>query len=186
MVPTLSATLGVKGHRPTAGTRDCKDLLYVLAVVNLRNAAVHSNTLESPKDVKKQTGKSKTRRLQEAFADHLRHVGRVYPAQQHPAVVLLIDNAPWHAGKPIDAALRENPHLSFKRLPSYSPQLNPIERLWKALRRRATHNRLFDTLADLKKSIRASLCYYQTMRQRIATLLQSKRKNAKRTASASV
>ena len=186
MVPTLAATLGVKGHRPTAGTRDCKDLLYVFAVVNLLDAAVHSNTLESPKDIKKQTGKSKTRLLQEAFADHLRHVGRVDPAHRYPEGVLLIDNAPWHAGKPIDAALRENPHLRFKRLPSYSPQLNPIERLWKALRRRATHNRLFDTLADLKRSIRASLCYYQTMRQRVATMLQSKRKKANRTAIASV
>ena len=186
MVPTLAATLGVKGHRPTAGTRDCKDLLYVFAVVNLLDAVVHSNTRESPKDVKKQTGKSKTRLLQEAFADHLWHVGRVYPAHRYPEVVLLIDNAPWHAGKPIDAALRDNPHLRFKRLPSYSPQLNPIERLWKALRRRATHNRLFDRLADLKRSIRASLCYYQTMRQRVATMLQSKRNKANRTAIASV
>jgi hypothetical protein len=186
MVPTLAATLGVKGHRPTAGTRDCKDLLYVFAVVNLLSAAVHSNTLESPQNAKKKTGQSKTRRLQQAFADHLRHVGRVYPAHQYPEVVLLIDNAPWHRGKPIDAALLENPHLKFKRLPSYSPQLNPIERLWKALRRRATHNRLFDTLADLKQSLRASLCYFQTMRGRVKTLLQSKRKKVNRTVSSSV
>lgn len=94
MVPTLVATLGVKGHRPTAGTRDYKDLLYVFAVVNLLNAAVHSNTLESPKDVKKQTGKSKTRPLQEAFAYHLGPVGRVYPQHKYQEVVLLIDNAP--------------------------------------------------------------------------------------------
>ena len=187
MVPTLAATLGVKGHRPTAGTRDCKDLLYVFAVVNLLSAAVHSNTLLSPKDIKKRTGKSKTRLLQEAFADHLRHIGRVYPRHKYPEVVLLIDNAPWHAGQVIAAALAANPHLKFKRLPSYSPQLNPIERLWKALRRRATHNRLFDTLADLRKSIRASLSYFQTMRQRVKTLLQSNRKpKANRTASASV
>ena len=187
MVPTLAATLGVKGHRPAAGTRDCKDLLYVFAAVNLLSAAVHSNTLESPKGVKKQTGRSKTRLLQEAFAGHLRHIGRAYPRHQYPEVVLLIDNAPWHAGKPIAEALRDNPHLKFKRLPSYSPQLNPIERLWKVLRRRATHNRLFDTLADLKKSIRASLCYFQTMRERVKTLLQSKRKQkANRTALASV
>ena len=88
--------------------------------------------------------------MQEAFADHLRHVGRVYPQEKHTRVVLVIDNAPWHRGQPIDEALRDNPHLEFKRLPSYSPQLNPIERFWKKLRRRATHNRLFDTLADLK------------------------------------
>src|SRR4029450_1476285 len=90
MVPTLCATLGVKGHRPTVGTRDCKDLLYVFAVVNLVTAAVHANTLESPKSAKKKTGLSKTRRRQEAFAAHLRHVGRVYPAEEHPRVVLVI------------------------------------------------------------------------------------------------
>jgi transposase len=156
-------------------------------VINLQSAAIHSNTLLSPKNAKKKTGKSKTRRLQEAFADHLRHVGRVYPKDEHKEVVLLIDNAPWHAGKPIKEALAENAHLKLKRLPSYSPQLNPIERLWKRLRRRATHNRLFDTLADLKKSIRASLCYFQTMRTRVLTLLRSDRKtNGKQSASSSV
>jgi transposase len=174
MVPTLTATLGVKGHRPTVGTRDCKDLLYVFAVVNLASAAVHANTLESPKGAKKKTGKSKNRRLQEAFAAHLRHVGRVYPREQHPRVVLLIDNAPWHRGEPIDEALRENPHLEFKRLPSYSPQLNPIERFWKKLRRRATHNRLFETLAELKSSLRASLCYFQTMRQKVRSIIEGR------------
>ena len=181
MVPTLAATLGVKGHRPTVGTRDCKDLLYVLGVVNLTTAAVHANTLESPKNAKKKTGKSKTRRMQEAFASHLRHVGRMYPGEKHRRVVLLIDNAPWHRGKPIDEAMRDNPHLEFKRLPSYSPQLNPIERFWKKLRRRATHNRLFDTLADLKTSLRASLCYFQTVRHKVKSLItgRPKRKTTK-------
>ena len=81
MVPTLCATLGVRGHRPVVGTWDCKDLLYVFAVANLVTAAVHSNTLESPKNAKKKTGLSKTRRMQEAFAAHLRHVGRAYPGR---------------------------------------------------------------------------------------------------------
>lgn len=174
MVPTLAAALGVKGHRPLVGTRDCKDLLYVLAVVNLVSAAVHANTLESPKDAKKRTGQSKTRRLQKAFAAHLRHVGRAYPRERHQRVVLVIDNAPWHRGKPIDEALCDNPHLEFKRLPSYSPQLNPIERLWKKLRRRATHNRLFDTLADLKASLRASLRYFQTMRNKVKSIIEGR------------
>jgi transposase len=174
MVPTLTATLGVKGHRPIVGTRDCKDLLYVFAVVNLISAALHTNTLESPHNAKKKTGKSKTRRLQEAFATHLRHIGRIYPPSRHRRVVLVIDNAPWHRGQLIDEALRDNPHLDFKRLPSYSPRLNPIERFWKKLRRRATHNRLFDTLADLKASLRASLCYFQTLRPKVKSILQGR------------
>ena len=60
----------------------------------------------------------------------------------------------------------------------------PIERFWRLLRRRATHNRLFDTLADLKTSIRASLGYFQTVRARIKTLLQRPpRKQTKSTGS---
>jgi transposase len=171
MVPTLCRTLGVKGHRPVVGTRDCKDLLYVLAVVNVVTGVLHANTLESPARAKRVTGKSKTRRMQEAFAAQLRHVARMYPADGHKRVVLIIDNAPWHRGKPIDEVMAEHPHLEFKRLPSYSPQLDVIERFWKLLRRRATHNRYFDSLADLKRSIRASLCYYQTVRGRIRTLI---------------
>jgi transposase len=174
MVPTLTATLGVKGHRPAVGTRDRKDLLYVFAVVNLVSAAVHANTLESPKGAKARTGRSKSRRLPEAFAAHLRHVGRVYPREGNPRVVLLIDDAPWHRGQLIDEALRENPHRGFKRLPSYGPQLNPIERSWKELRRRATHNRLFDALADLKASIRASLSYFQTRRHKVKTIVEGR------------
>jgi len=171
MVPTLGPTLGVKGHRPIVGTRDCKDLLYVLAVVNAVTGVLYANTLESPADAKRKTGRSKTRRMQEAFAAHLRHVARLYPAAEHKRVVLIIDNAPWHRGRPIDAALADRPHLEFYRLPSYSPQLNVIERFWKLLRRRAAHNRLFDNLADLKRSLRASLCYYQTMRGRVRSLI---------------
>lgn len=181
MVPTLAATLGVKGHRPTVGTRDCKDLLYVFAVINLVTAAVPSNTLASPKDAKQRTGQSKTRRLQEAFAAHLRHVAQVYPRERHPRVVLLIDNAPWHRDGPIDAVLQDNPHLELYRLPSYSPQLNPIERFWKKLRRRATHNRLFDTLADLKASLRANLCYFQTMRHKVKSSIAGRPKKPKAT-----
>ena len=171
MVATLAAALGVKGFRLAVGTRDCKDLLYVLAVVNVVTAAVHSTTLDSPARAKRKTGKSKTRRMQEAFAAFLRHVGRAYPSGRHRRVVLVIDNAPWHRGKPIDEALADNPHLEFKRLPSYSPQLNVIEHFWKLLRRRATHNRFFEGLSDLKRSIRASQCYFQTVRRRIRSLV---------------
>lgn len=171
MVPTLAATLGVKGHRPLVGTRDCKDLLYVFASVNCVGGKLRTRTLESPHDAKRKTGKSKSRRLQEAFCRHLEDVARAYPAETCPRVVLLIDNAPWHKGRPVKDVLAWHPHLELKALPSYSPKLNVIERLWKLLRRRATHNRLFDTLQDLKKSIRNSLRHFQTVRRRITSLI---------------
>ena len=178
-MPTLAATLGVKGHRPEVGTRDNKGLLYVLAVMSLTTAAVHATTLECPARKKKAGQPSKNRRMQEAFAAHLRHVGRVYSKDRHPRVVLIIDNAPWHRGQPVADALADNPHLEFYRLPSYSPKLNPIERFWKLLRRRATHNRLFDTLADLKASVRNSLRYFQTVRSRVKQLINGRPKKAR-------
>lgn len=171
MVPTLSRTLGVKGHRPVVGTWDCKHLLSVFAVLNVVTAAVHTTTLDSPADVKRRTGKGKTRRLQGAFADHLRHIGRLYPRAKHLRGVLIIDHAPWPVGEAVTQALADHPHLERYRLPSYRPQRNVIERFWKRLRRRATHNRLFNTLAALKRSIRASLCYFQTMRSRLQSLI---------------
>jgi hypothetical protein len=174
MVPTLQATLGVKGHRPVVGTRDCKDVLYVFSVLNLISGAVHANTLESLQKDNRKSADSKTRRMQRAFAGHLRHVGRVYPEGQNKRVVLTIDNAPWHRGPLIDQALRENPHLELYRLPSYSPQLNVIERFWKKLRRRATHNRLFDVIADLKESVRNSLRYFQTVRGKLLSLINGR------------
>jgi transposase len=178
-VPTLAATLGVKGHRPLVGTRDNKGLLYVLAVMNLTTAAVHATTLECPAGKKKSGQPSKNRRLQEAFAAHLRHVGRAYPQDRHRRVVLVIDNAPWHRGAAVTKALGDNPHLGLYRLPSYSPKLNPIERFWKVLRRRATHNRLFESLGDLKSSLRNSLRYFQTVRSRVKQLIDGRPKKAR-------
>jgi len=171
MVPTLCRTLGVKGHRPVVGTWDNKHLLYVFASVNVTSSALHTDTVASRTGLYRATGESQTRRLQRAFANHLRRLGRRYPKGQHPRVVVLIDNAPWHGGEPVQQALAEYPQLGLKRLPSYSPQLNVIERFGKRRRRRATHNRLFDTLGDLKRSIRASLCYFQAVRRRIQTLI---------------
>ena len=173
-VPTRAAPLGVKGHRPTVGTRDGKDLLDVFAVVHRVWGALPSNPLESPKDAKRPSGKSQRRRLQEAFAAPRRHVGKAYPREKHPRVVLRIDNAPWQRGGPVSEALGDNPHPELKRLPPCSPQRNPSERFGKALRRRAPPKRLFETRADLKRSVRDSLSYVQTRRGRIKSLLKGR------------
>jgi transposase len=76
-------------------------------------------------------------------------------------------------------ALAEVPQMEPYRLPGYSPSLNVIERFWKKLRRRATHNRLFDTIAELKSSVRNSLRYFQTVRGRLLTLINGRPKKSK-------
>jgi transposase len=180
MIPTLRTTLGLKGHRPIVGNLDCHELVYVFGALNLITGQLTTRLVErSRASGKLQKPTSGQRCLQEKFARHLRDIARAYPAAQYPRVVLVIDNAPWHRGALITEVLKELPHIELYRLPSYSPHLQLIERFWKVLRRRATHNRLFRALGQLKQTLRNSLCYYQTLRHRVLSLIQSPKKRTK-------
>jgi len=136
--------------------------------------------LEQPARSKAKTGQSKAQRLQVAFAAHLRDIARAYPSDIYPEVILTIDNASWHRGPLIEQVLAAHPHLRLKRLPSYSPQLNVIERFWRVLRRRATHNRLFVSMTSLRSTLRNNICYFQTMRQKVLSLVENPRKMKKK------
>jgi transposase len=65
-------------------------------------------------------------------------------------VVVIIDNAKYHHAI-LHAAWRrlQEPDFVLLFLPPYSPQLNPIERVWKLLRKLWLHNRYFPTLEEL-------------------------------------
>jgi transposase len=177
--PPLRTTLAVKGFRPLVGPWDHKDLVYCFAALNLVSGQLTTRLMDSPARATATTGKSKTRRLQEAFAAHLRDSARAYPAEHYREVIIAIDKAPWHRGALITETLSAYPHLRLYPLPSYSPHLNVIERLWRVLRRRATHNRLFESRAELRAALRASLCYYQTLRHKVLSLIQRSRKVVK-------
>jgi transposase len=179
LVPTLRATLGVKGHRPVVGPWDTKAQVYCVAALNVVTGRLTTRLLEQPARSTAKTGQSKPQRLQVAFARPLRDIARAYPARAYREVVITIDKAPWHRGALIEHVLAAHPHLRLKRLPSYSPQLNVIERFWRVLRRRATHNRLFARMAALRATLRNNLCYFQTMRQKVLSLIDSPRKMKK-------
>jgi hypothetical protein len=179
LVPTLRATLGVKGHRPMVGTWDNKDQVYCFAALNVVSGQLSTRLLEQPARSQAKTGQSKPQRLQVAFAAHLKDVARAYPASRYPEVILTIDNAPWHRGLLIQQVLEAHAHLRLKRLPSYSPQLNVIERFWRVLRRRATHNRLFTSMASLRGTLRNNICYFQTMRHKVLSLIENPRQTKK-------
>ena len=178
LIPTLRTTLGVKGHRPLVGNLDCHQYLYVFGALNVVSGRLTTRLVDRPRQTKRGTP-SKQRQLQRAFVRHLQDIARAYPAAQYSCVVLVVDRAPWHKGAAIEAVLTTFPHLVLYPLPRYSPQLQVIERLWKVLRRRATHNRLFATLALLKQALRSSLSYYQTLKGRVLTLIHSSRKRTK-------
>jgi transposase len=66
-------------------------------------------------------------------------------------IVVILDNARYHHAillKPFLKKYRKRLRLEF--LPPYSPELNPIERVWKLTRRLCTHNEYFPSLSDLQ------------------------------------
>jgi DDE superfamily endonuclease len=178
LIPTLRTTLGVKGPRPLVGNLDCHDVLYIFGALTLVTGQLTTRLGERPRIPTRST----QRYLQAACARHVRAIARPYPAAQYLRVVIVIDKASWHRGAFITAVLRAFPHLELYPLPSSSPQLPVIERFWKVLRRRAPHNRLFPTMAQLKQTLRNNLCYYQTLKHRVLSVIQSARKRTKSSA----
>lgn len=69
-------------------------------------------------------------------------------------VVVITDNARYHHAKSHKNWREENEKfIEFLYLPPYSPDLNPIERVWKLTRRLAVHNRYFADIEDVASSV---------------------------------
>jgi len=73
---------------------------------------------------------------------------------------MVLDNAPWHKKayrliwaeeQPEYADIREKMQALF--LPPYSPDLDPIEQVWRIVQRRKTHNRYFKSLSVLSDAL---------------------------------
>ena len=73
-------------------------------------------------------------------------------------MVLILDNARYHHAKKLKPFLHKyRKVLRTDYLPPYSPELNPIERVWKLTRRCCTHNQYFESLEDLIKAVETQL-----------------------------
>jgi protein tyrosine phosphatase len=69
-------------------------------------------------------------------------------------IVLVLDNARYHHARCLQDWLRQNrAKLALLFLPPYSPDLNPIERVWKLTRRLCTHNQYFQDLQGLVRVV---------------------------------
>lgn len=69
-------------------------------------------------------------------------------------LVLILDNAKYHHARDLKPWLNEHKSLlELLFLPPYSPDLNPIERVWKLTRRLCTHNQYFPILDDLLNAV---------------------------------
>jgi len=71
-------------------------------------------------------------------------------------VVVITDHAKYHHAR-LHRQWREEHAADFvlDYLPAYSPELNPIERVWKLVRRLCLHNRCFPLLQEVMTTVEA-------------------------------
>lgn len=65
---------------------------------------------------------------------------------------IIWDNAGYHKSEEIELFVKDT-KIQLHYLPPYSPNLNPIERLWKIMHEQITYNRYYEKFADLKEAI---------------------------------
>jgi len=89
----------------------------------------------------------------ESFLTFLKQMRRV-SSHSGRKVIAIADNAQYHHAK-LHEPYREScfDRLQLDFLPPYSPELNPIERVWKLVRRCCTHNVYFPSLDNIADAV---------------------------------
>ena len=120
---TLTSVWAPCGSRPVAIKQTEYKWLYLFAAVNAmtgESCALLSPTVNTA-----------------VMHAHLAMISRQVGPHRH--VILVLDQAGWHVAK----ALQVPNNLTLLPLPPYSPELNPIERVWAYLRSHYLSNRVF-------------------------------------------
>ena len=70
---------------------------------------------------------------------YMEHLSRAYPDD---LILLIMDKASWHRSKKL--IIPDN--IRILHIPPYTPEMNPIEQIWKEIRKLGFRNELFKTL----------------------------------------
>lgn len=133
---TLTSVWAEKGSRPTVVKQTEYEWAYLFGAVNPLTG--QSSALIAPT-------------VNTAYMNHhLRFISESVGAETH--VVLVIDQAGWHMAR--DLCVPSN--ITLLHLPPYSPELNPIERLWAYLKSHYLSNRVFVDYDDLFAATRTA------------------------------
>jgi len=135
-IPSIIQTWSPKGIQPQVLADNKKrQRVTLFGTVNLKNGRITSAVAER--------GNIKT------FRVFLRQILRKYPKKK---IHILLDNVRFHhANKIKKEYLPKVKRFHFHYLPSYSPDFNPQEWVWKQMRREATHNTYFENFEDEQK-----------------------------------
>jgi len=90
-----------------------------------------------------------------------KHLKKVIKSLQYEKLIIVLDNVKYHHAKKLKPFLEQNrERLELMFLPPYSPDLNPIERVWWFMRKKITHNRYLHTLKERKAKFWMMFSHY--------------------------
>lgn len=92
-------------------------------------------------------------------------------------VILIEDGAPYHGRLIVqDFVKAHSQHLTVERLPSFSPDYNPIEKLWKNTKRDATHLKYFEQFEELRDAVVSTFESYINEASKVLSVMSKMRR----------
>jgi transposase len=152
---SLSYTWARRGHQPEVPTSGKRKGYKVFGAIEYFSGRLFSQGIE---------GRFNSANYQ-AFL-------QLIMAQTTEHLFLIHDGARYHTSASTTAFLAAHKaRITEYPLPSYSPDYNPIEYLWKKTKQRATHNKYFKEFAELTVSVEKALAYFATHPDTVLGLL---------------
>ncbi len=86
-------------------------------------------------------------------------------------IILIQDGASYHTSKVVTAFFEKySDRIKIYKLPSYSPDYNPIEKLWKKIKEKEIHLHYFPTFDSLKDKVEEGLIHFKNLKKEILVL----------------
>ena len=86
----------------------------------------------------------------DSTVDLLETLNQKYPLSSKLHIIL--DNARYHYSAEVRTYLSDHKRINLVFLPTYSPELNLIERVWKFFKKKVLYNTYYPTLDDFRKA----------------------------------
>ena len=81
-----------------------------------------------------------------SFKKHLKKVLKEYA--EKTKIIRYVDNVRFHHAKLLKLFLKNHSQLEIRYIPPYSPDMNPVERVWWYMRKKITHNRYLSSIKE--------------------------------------
>lgn len=127
----------LKGETKTLGTTAKQERVHFIGAIELENMQIIAREYETVDAL--------------AMIDFLKVLEDNTKASK---IHLICDNGKAHRNRAVEEYVKNSKKLEIHYLPPYSPNLNPIERLWKLLHEEVTCNNFYKKFEDFAKSVR--------------------------------